>query len=194
MTNIQAGDQRIQNPGPPVLYNPAQGATNVSTTIKLIFESTVPGAVSYHFQVSMDSLFSQTVVNDSITPPGNPTIGPLSYSTTYYWRVNDHNTGTSAWSTVWHFTTVAGTPINSASAPPKLLQITNGTFQFSLSQKSPVMIRIIDSKGSTVKTLVNETRGKGAYTVAIPNEFRTGFYLLDFTAGKYHKVMPIRGD
>jgi hypothetical protein len=89
---------------------------------------------------------------------------------------------------------VKSTAINPVKVSLQRLSLQNGdVLKFSLPQTSPVRIRIYDSKGVVVKTLVNETRAKGSYTIPLPKEFLDGFYLLDFTAGGFHKVMPIQG-
>jgi hypothetical protein len=60
-------------------------------------------------QAASDTGFTSLGVNDS-TLATNDTIkaiGPLSYNSTYYWRVSAKNAGgTSAWSAVWNFSTV----------------------------------------------------------------------------------------
>ena len=93
-------------PPAPALSLPANGATGVSTTPNLQWNASI-GATSYGAQVSTTDTFGTTVFNQSGITATQVTVSTaLSYSTLYYWRVNATNaSGTSAWSTVWSFTT-----------------------------------------------------------------------------------------
>ena len=97
-------------PAAPTLASPASGATGLATNPTLSWNASA-GATSYGLQVSTTSSFSTTVVNQTgIQNTSYPASG-LANSTTYYWRVNATNAGgTSAWSAVWSFTTLAVPP------------------------------------------------------------------------------------
>ena len=103
-------EQVFAPPPPPILADPTQGATNVPITKRLVWEPLV-AADSNHYQVATDSLFSKIVVDGKIRGGGGetyPTVGPLQYSTTYYWHVNSSNPqGVGPYSATFHFTTVA---------------------------------------------------------------------------------------
>jgi hypothetical protein len=194
LTSVEARGIRIAAPIAPGPSQPPLGATGVSISPE--FDWSNAYGVMYHYQIATDSLFSRITVDDSVNwlGVGRGIVGPLSYNTKYYWRVNCHNTGTGPWSAIWYFTTVKSTAINPVKVSLQRLSLQNGdVLKFSLPQTFPVRIRIYDSKGVVVKTLVNETRAKGSYTIPLPKEFLDGFYLLDFTAGEFHKVMPIQG-
>ncbi|MBN1561762.1 DUF1080 domain-containing protein, partial [candidate division KSB1 bacterium] len=109
-------------PLPPTLSSPANGATNVHTSLSVIWNA-ASGATSYGLQVSTNSEFTSFVVDQSaITSTSYPVSG-LNNSTTYYWRVNATNDGgTSAWSSVWHFMTSGATnePPISFEGPDKV--------------------------------------------------------------------------
>ena len=64
-------------------------------------------ATSYQVQVSTVSNFASTVFDQSGITATSASVTPaLLNNTQYYWRVNATNAGgTSAWSTVWSFTT-----------------------------------------------------------------------------------------
>jgi subtilisin family serine protease len=92
-------------PAAPALSAPSNGATGVSTTPNLSW-NTSAGATSYTVQVSTDPNFSSAAVNATTTSNTYSATG-LSGNTTYYWRVSAQNSaGTSAWSQVWSFTTL----------------------------------------------------------------------------------------
>jgi hypothetical protein len=108
----------------PVLVTPANGILNLSTTPQMTWNS-VPTASNYRIQVSTDSTFTAASALDSAGITGltiNVPTGKLTTNSKYYWRVNGTNiVGTSAWSTLWNFTT-------SPNAPnvPVLYQPSNG--------------------------------------------------------------------
>ena len=97
-------------PPPPVLLSPTDGATGVSTSLTCSW-ATSAGATSYHLQASTTSTFKFPAVDDSgITGTSLPVQG-LQNGAAYYWRVNSSNAGgTSAWSSVWSFTTIVAAP------------------------------------------------------------------------------------
>src|SRR5439155_26098564 len=67
------------------------------------------------------SNFSTPLFDDSTLTQTSQQIGPLAYSTVYYWRVNAKNSGgTSSWSTVSRFTTTSPAipPGPQLSSPP----------------------------------------------------------------------------
>ncbi|MFH0759471.1 MAG: T9SS type A sorting domain-containing protein [Bacteroidota bacterium] len=95
-------------PDAPVLNSPSNNATQVLRNIGIQWNE-VDEAIYYHLQVSTDLAFSSEIIyeidslNDTSTQLTN-----LLYNTTYYWRVSAAVTlGTSQWSEVWNFTTIA---------------------------------------------------------------------------------------
>jgi hypothetical protein len=94
-------------PGTPTLVAPVNGAVNISTSPTLSW-NVVPGADTYRLQVSTSNLFTTSIYNDSTRTSTSQSISGLTIGTTYYWRVNSKiSGGTSAYSTVWSFTTIA---------------------------------------------------------------------------------------
>lgn len=92
-------------PAVPFLNLPSNGATGVSITPTLNWYSST-GATSYRLQVATDNCFDDLYYDyPNITTISKQT-GTLSYSTTYYWRVNASNSiATSNWSLTRSFTT-----------------------------------------------------------------------------------------
>jgi predicted small secreted protein len=117
-------------PAVPTLSSPANSATNQPLSTSLAWNA-VSGASTYHVQMSTSAAFSDTVADDSTLTVPSKSIAPLSTSKTFYWRINAKNPGgTSAWSSVWSFTTippVAGAPVPlspSNSAQNQLISLT----------------------------------------------------------------------
>lgn len=97
-------------PGTPALNLPANGATGVTTSPILSWDSSLT-ATLYRVQVSSDSLFSSLVADDSTVSVTFLHIGPLEYLTTYYWRASARNEGgSSSFSEAWRFTTTLSPP------------------------------------------------------------------------------------
>jgi hypothetical protein len=90
----------------PVLVSPFDGSTGVSVSPTLAWNASA-GATSYQAQVATDSSFVSLVYNDtSGSASTSRVVSSLANSTTYYWRVRARNAmGSSAWSSVWSFTT-----------------------------------------------------------------------------------------
>jgi hypothetical protein len=150
----------------PTLTSPSNSATNQSLSLSLTWNAAT-GASTYRVQLSTDSNFSSTIVNDSTLTSATKAIGPLSTSSTYYWRVNARNDGgTSAWSETWRFTAVppaSGVPIlvspsNSATDQPISLSLTwntiagASTYRLQLSTSSSFSSTIVDDTSLTSAT------------------------------------------
>ncbi|MBI4548141.1 MAG: choice-of-anchor D domain-containing protein, partial [Ignavibacteriae bacterium] len=105
----------------PTLASPPNGATDQPTTVTLSWNASAR-ATTYRLQVSTDSLFATTVFDDSTLTSTSQQVGPLANDTKYYWHVNAKNAaGTSAYSEIWHFTTIIAAP-----AAPTLTSLPNG--------------------------------------------------------------------
>jgi hypothetical protein len=97
-------------PAIPVLSSPAS-ATTVPVSLNLVWNAAARAA-TYRVQVSINSNFFPTVIDDSTLTGTTRTIGPLDYNTTYYWRINAKNGGgTSAYSNAYMFTTLPAPPV-----------------------------------------------------------------------------------
>ncbi|MGA9364840.1 MAG: LamG-like jellyroll fold domain-containing protein [Bacteroidota bacterium] len=116
-------------PPPPTLLAPSNGATGISTSPTLSWNSST-GATSYRLQVSTDTSFSPTVFDQSGITTTSYSVSGLANSTTYYWHVNASNEGgPSAWSSTWSFTTLGPAP-----PAPTLLAPPNGMSDLETNQ------------------------------------------------------------
>lgn len=111
---------------PPALQSPGNGGTTASLAVPLRIRNSArsgpAGPVSYFYQVSKTSSFSQIVAQTSGAPegPNDTTWTPsgLANSSTYYWRVRGSDGEvTSAWSGVWSFKTPAPSGGGGGGAP-----------------------------------------------------------------------------
>jgi len=72
------------------------------------------------------------------------------------------------------------------------LRIADGeSVRYGLPQPSHVVIRLFDLEGRLLAEKVNENLGAGSYTLPLPAGLRGSFYVVDFTAGNYHKAMKM---
>ncbi len=111
-------------PSAPVLASPANAATNVASTVTLIWNPGA-GATGYHVQVSLDQTFAdpKMMAVDDATVTDTTRVARLGLGSTYYWRVAAMNGGfASAYTAVNSFSTVA----TAASIVPTLIAPVNG--------------------------------------------------------------------
>ncbi|MFA5794029.1 MAG: DUF2341 domain-containing protein [Candidatus Brocadiia bacterium] len=102
----------------PVLSAPANNAGNIAINPTLVWNIT-NGAASYRLQLSADSSFASTIVDQSGITGTSLAVTGLANLTAYYWRVNATNiTGTGPWSSVWSFTTIIAAPAQPVLSAP----------------------------------------------------------------------------
>ena len=198
-TTIKYSQPPTPIPAAPVLVSPANGATLVATNPLLDWNSSAY-AESYQIQVSTDSLFTSTVYDSSgiiITEFQIPNNG-LNINTTYYWRVNAANvTGTSPWSTIFHFTTGA-TNIVHNNEIPKEFRLYNSypnpfnpstKIKFDIPKSSCVKLIVYDILGREIKTLVNEKLNAGRYEIDWDgSSYPSGVYFYKLVTDEYFSV------
>ena len=124
-------ETNVSAPPPPVLTQPPDNETNVSTTPTFVWQPS-SGATSYQLQVAINPNFNPP----SIDVPGLTSTQyvvtqsqELAHGTGYYWRVRASNSGgTSNWSTVFSFSTTPAPP-----PPPTLQQPPNNATNITLT-------------------------------------------------------------
>ncbi|MBI3787126.1 MAG: fibronectin type III domain-containing protein, partial [Ignavibacteriales bacterium] len=100
----------VAPPIAPVLISPSDSAKGVPTTLVLTW-SKPAGATTFRLQVAMDAAFSALAFDDSTIVDTTKQVGPFGNDSTYFWRVRAKNTGgTSAFSVIRSFKTIAGLP------------------------------------------------------------------------------------
>jgi|GEM_PF-4655055 hypothetical protein len=94
----------VPAPSVPALSSPANGFVNVPINTTLAWNA-VLGATSYRAQFSNTSTFS--LVSDTTVFTTSRIASSLVENSLYFWRVNATNSsGSSAWSSIWSFTTL----------------------------------------------------------------------------------------
>ncbi len=163
-------------PVAPILASPSDGATGQPVSLTLSWNASV-GATSYRVQVSTDSLFASTVVDDSLVSGTSFLISGLAHQTTYYWHVLAKNgAGTSAYSPGRSFITVipppaivdlVSPPDDSTEAPITIdfvwsAVVTTDSYRFRLSTDSTFGTVSIDDS-----TLTDTTRSVTTLTAGM---------------------------
>ncbi|MHC4671893.1 MAG: PKD domain-containing protein [Planctomycetota bacterium] len=103
--NLTVGGSDVLPPGPAANPSPADAATDVSITADLSWTAG-NGATSHDVYFGTDSTPDSTEFK---TNQSGVTYDPgtLTANTTYYWRIDEINSGGTTTGTVWSFTTVA---------------------------------------------------------------------------------------
>jgi subtilisin family serine protease len=144
-------------PDVPSLSYPVNGGTGVPVAAPVGWNVS-SGATTYRVQVATSSAFT-TIKYDQAGLAATSTIASgLAGNTKYYWRANaTSSAGTSAWSTVWYFTTepavpppvpTLASPANGATGVPQMA----GLIWSASGNTTSWQLQV--STSSTFKTLV----------------------------------------
>lgn len=126
---IAKAPPKVQAPSAPDLAWPENGANGEAIDLSLTWNP-ASGAKTYNLRVATDKDFTKIIANQNDLTTTSEKLSELDHSTTYYWQVNASNEGgTSPWSTVWSFTTVAAP----APPPPPKIELQTVHFDFDKS-------------------------------------------------------------
>ena len=155
----------LPTPSVPTLSSPANLATNVAIAPTLSWAA-ASAAGTYNLQVSTSNTFATTVIDLTGLATTSRAISGLANSTTYFWRVSATNTtGTSAWSVVSSFTTVAPLAIPVAptlSSPANVA--TNVSRTPTMSWNAVTGVATYEIQVSTTNTFALVTFGRTGLT------------------------------
>lgn len=182
----------------PVLVSPPDGTVGMTLTPSLDWLD-IASAERYRITVSTDSTFATAVLDTDNVVNSNLTIpaGRLSSLTWYYWRVNAFNeAGTGPWSSKWKFqtTTATGLTVNNSVIPSEFFLAQNypnpfnpsTSFEFKIAKDGFVSLKIYDSRGREIKTLVNQNLSPGVYNYTFDGTgLNSGIYFYRLSAGEH---------
>lgn len=187
-------------PAAPILTSPANNATGTSLT-PLLDWNDVSGAATYNVQVSLNSGFTTTVLNQTGVTASQFTVasGLLANNTQYFWRIAAVNPGgTSAWSTVWNFRTGLTSVNQLGGEIPKEFKLYDNypnpfnpvtKIKFDIASNSEVSLVVYDILGKVVATLVNDKLSAGVYETSFEgNNMASGVYFFRLNAGSYTSI------
>jgi hypothetical protein len=180
-------------PATPTLTSPPNNATNQPSTLTLQW-GIVIGATSFHVQVSADSLFAATIVNDSTVATTQRSV-TVSTGTRYYWRVGARNAGgPGAFSATWNFTTTL-TSVSDRSGIPSQFALTQNypnpfnpstVIEFALPHEAFVTLEICNLLGERVALLVEGKKSAGYYSESFNAQgLASGLYFYRLKAGSF---------
>jgi photosystem II stability/assembly factor-like uncharacterized protein len=186
--------------GLPVLNSPANNTSGISLTPQLRWNR-VSGATSYRVQLSTDSNFTITLVNDSTVTDSLYTVlsGVLQNNVKYYWRVRAKNAvGSGLYSSVWNFTTSLTGISHAGNEIPDEHKLYNNypnpfnpstRIKFDLPKHSFVKLTVFDITGRETGVLVNENLNAGSYEYEFNAvNLSSGVYFYRISAGDFTNI------
>jgi hypothetical protein len=187
-----------------ILSLPLNNSTNITMYTQLIWLP-LAGATSYHLQLALDPDYSELMIDEYNITPAYFQITRLLSNMKYYWRVRATNGREwSMWSEEWNFTTKVVSGIEDKVEPGKYILCNNypnpfnpkTNIDFELPVSTYVILKIYDIRGREIKTLIDQYRPAGKYTVEwIPENIPSGIYYYKIGAGDktgIHKMVYMR--
>ena len=158
----------------PTLVTPANGATGVSRTVKLVWNK-LTDVLTFEIQVSVSSTFSSTVYDSLGVTDSSALVSSLAANTLYYWRVRATNAlGTGPFSTSRSFTTGIQTGVDDQLQLPTEFALGQNfpnpfnpttIISYQLPAASRTSLKVFDILGREVATLVDGEQASGYHQV-----------------------------
>jgi len=163
--NLKLKKTRI---GMPLLAAPANATHIQSQTPQLNWKS-VQGTKAYHVQISTDSTFDTTIVDDTTLCVDTTSIISIPDDGTYYWRVNaiDSSGTTSVWSEVRWFKITTSITTNIVQKPVVAEKLERfGVLEVYMTNGKRVMELTCGTTATKTQLLnvASKTLAKGYYT------------------------------
>lgn len=159
------------------LAAPVKGATNQLPSLTLKWHPAA-AAATYDLQVSTDSLFGSTVVNQTLITDTIAAVGPLNSNNRYFWRVRAKNAaGTAPYSPVWNFSTNVGAPTLKSPANNALNQATSTVVAWN-TMSTATMYRLQVSKDAafTAGQIIKDTTRTDTTQALAGLDYGTTYY------------------
>jgi len=189
----------LQLPSVPNLIFPANSDVIDSSSVLFVWEESQSQVSTYWFELDTTDQFTTAYVNTSV---GDTILlySNLLYDKAYWWRVKAYNgAGWSDFSDVRTFTTVTPVSVDDDE------QLTPGEFSldqnypnpfnpstkitYSVSQESPVTIKVFDLIGQEIAVLVDDVKEPGYYSVTFNAlGLSSGIYIYQMRAGNFTSV------
>lgn len=188
-------------PGVPVLVEPANGTTDLTDAIRLVWEA-VPGAALYDLDLSLQEDFSSYESRIRGIADTTWTLYSLAGSTTYYWRIRAVNDiGDGVFSAPYRFSTVVSVANEEEGEIPGQFELHQNypnpfnpstTIAYAVPQTATVRLAVYDLFGREVKVLVQATQPPGHYTVAFDaGDLASGTYFYRIEAGSWSRAKQL---
>ena len=175
------------------LIAPADGATGVPDTVRVVWFVSQPAVTRYWLEVSFDSLFSIRMIDSMLTDTTKGLRGLLEPLHTYWWRVRSANSeGWGPLSNIRSFTTKFFTGVEQTSDIPHSFDLSQNypnpfnpstLIEFSLPKEGFVKLEVYSTLGERVASLVEGNRQAGVYRVQFDaSGLASGLYFYRLTA------------
>lgn len=158
----------------PVLTSPENEAVDLALSPTLEWEA-VSDAESYTVQWSVSDTFEIDTEEKQIDSDSKTEISGLDEQTDYYWRVKAVTEETeSEWSETWQFTTMMTTSTDPDETAPREFELAQNypnpfnpstKIRFAMPEHGHVTLRVYNTLGRQVATVINETRNAGWHEV-----------------------------
>lgn len=156
-----------------ILMKPENGSAIAENEARLNWKRVI-GARKYHLQVASDNSMKYLLFNDSTITADSLVIPKLPLNKNFFWRVKAiGDSCTGFWSDLWSFSTGEVSAISEDRTPLSysLLQNYPNPFnsstmiRFALPTNSHVSIKIFNSLGKEIITLMDEAKSAGYYNI-----------------------------
>jgi len=164
----------IQLPGQVQLVSPADEATLNSDTVSFVWHQSSPGITNYWIEGSTDSLFSQSLIDSTLTDT-TTTVPGVPVNTTYYWRVKAKNSiGWGQFSSNRSFTVRVSAVSDPEVTIPSQIRLEQNypnpfnpetIIRFSLPSFSDVTLDVFSIHGRKIATLASGRYSAGWHSV-----------------------------
>jgi len=185
----------------PTLISPVNNGTSIPVN-GLLTWSPVSGAVDYLIKLSVDVNFGSTVLDISGNASINQNYTGLLVNQVYYWKVAANNAnGQGDWSDIWSFSTVDPSSVGEAnvqmginlSCNPNPIS-TDANFSLYIPVSSRITLKVFNSLGITIETIINKTMESGTYNINwnpsminLPD----GIYFCELISGNHKIIIPV---
>jgi hypothetical protein len=193
------GVEPLQLPSVPNLIAPANSAVIDSSSALFEWEESHPQVSTYWFELDTTDQFTTAYVNTSVADISF-LYSNLQYDKSYWWRVKAYNgAGWSDFSDVRTFTTVTPVSVNDDERlTPSEFSLDQNypnpfnpstKITYSVSQESPVTIKVFDLIGQEIAVLVDDVKEPGFYSVTFDAlGLSSGVYIYQMRAGNFTSV------
>ncbi|MFC2131349.1 FG-GAP-like repeat-containing protein [Bacteroidota bacterium] len=201
LRNFTTDDSRVDYPFAPALLSPANNTENVQQDAYLSWTAGA-GATSYRIQIATYYTMSDIIVDETIRQ-SKYAVGSLDGETEYYWRIYSVNSrGESEESSdQWSFTTGVFSGVKELEKKPDNFYLGNivpnplsayTTFEIGIINVSYVSLKIYNTKGEQVATVLSEEMAPGTYMVSwTPKNLESGVYYVQLNAGMNSKTKKL---
>jgi hypothetical protein len=182
------------SPEKPTQLFPQNNSTDIFRNVELGWK---PDSLSTHFQLQVSEGFDPIVIDTLVSDTTYVHHTIFKDNFVYNWRVRGYNETINRygeWSTVWKFTTLLDTSIETEEQPThySLKQNYPNPFnpttqiQFSLPQTSHIQLEVYSLLGQRVSTLIDGTVSMGNHTVSFDGKnLSSGIYIYRLTTPEY---------